>query len=64
MAEDVEVENGISSTIRSVKDLPSDITEDVEVGGNGDGGGNKTGQKITSFQKVKRTYRVACFSML
>ena len=57
-AEDAEVGSGTSSTTRSAENSPSDMAEDAEVGGNGDGGDDETVEKIT-FQEVERTYGVS-----
>ena len=42
MAEDAEVESGTSSTTRSAENLPLNMAEDAEVGGNDDGGDDET----------------------
>ena len=64
-AEDAEVGSGTSSTTRSAENSSAsvDMAEDAEVGGNGDGGDDKTVEKIT-FQEVERTYRVSYFPTL
>ena len=60
MAENAEVDSKTSSTTRSAKNLSAsvDMTENAEVGGNGDGGDDETVKKIT-FQEVKWTYGVS-----
>ena len=40
-AEDSEVGSGMNSIIRSAKNLPLDMAENAEVGGNGDSGNNE-----------------------
>ena len=50
-AEDAEVGSRTSSTTRSAKNLPSDMAEDVEVGGNGDGGDDKTVERSPLSKK-------------
>ena len=59
-AEDAEVGSGTSSTTRSAENSSAsvDMAEDAEVG-EGGGGDDETAKKITSFQKVERTYGVA-----
>ena len=52
MAEDDEFGSGTSSTTRSDKNLPLDIAENAEVGGNGDGGDDKTVKKSPLFKKL------------
>ena len=47
-AEDAEVRSGTSSTTRSAKNSPLDMAEDAEVGGNGDGGNDKTVERSPS----------------
>ena len=47
-AEDAEVGSGTSSTTRSAKNSPSDMAEDAEVGGNDDGGDDKTVERPPS----------------
>ena len=41
-AEDAEVGSGTSSTTRSAENLPSDMAENTEVSGNGNGGDDET----------------------
>ena len=48
MAEDAEVGSKTSSTTRSAKNLPLDIAEDAELGGNGDSGDDKLVKRSTS----------------
>ena len=43
---------------RSAKNLLLDMAEVAKIDGNDDSGGNKTGQKITFFQKVTGIYRL------
>ena len=50
-AEDAEVGSGISSTTRSSENSLSDMTENAEVGGNGDGGNDKTVERSPLFKK-------------
>ena len=42
MAEDAEVGSGTSSTTRSAENSPSDMAENAEIGGNGDGSDDET----------------------
>ena len=48
MAENTEVGSGTSSTIRSAENSSSDMTEDAEVGGNGNCGDDKTVKRSPS----------------
>ena len=50
-AEDAEVRSGMSSTTRSVKNSPSDMAEDAEVGGNGDGDDDETVERSLLSKK-------------
>ena len=50
MVEDTKVGSGISFTTRSVKNLPSDIAKDAEVGSNSNDGDDET-VKRSAFQK-------------
>ena len=51
IAEDVEVGNRTSFTTRLAKILPSDMLEDADIGGNDNGGDNKTVERL-SFKKL------------
>ena len=51
MAEDAEFGSGTSSITRSAESSPSDMAEDVEVGGNGDGGDDKTVERSPLSKK-------------
>ena len=56
MAEDAEIGSRTSSTTRSVENWASDMAEDAEVGGNCDGGDDKTFEKSPS-QKLNVSTR-------
>ena len=47
-AENAEVGSGTNSTTRSAENSPSDMAEDAEVGGNGDGGDDEMVKRSTS----------------
>ena len=51
MAEDAEIRSGTSSTTRSAENSPSDMAEDAEVGGNGDGGNDETVERSPLSKK-------------
>ena len=53
-AEDAEVRSGTSSTTKLAKNSPSDMAEDVEVGGNGDGGDDKMVKKSPLSKKPNK----------
>ena len=49
-AENAEVGNGTSSTIRSAENSPSDMAEDAEFDGNSDDGNDKTVKRSPLFK--------------
>ena len=53
MAEDAEIGSGTSSITRSAENLPSDMAEDAEVGGNSNGDNDET-VKRSFFRKLSR----------
>ena len=54
MAKDAELGSATSSTTRSAENLPLDIAEDVEVGGNSDGSDDETLERSPLFKKLNR----------
>ena len=48
MAKDAEFGSGTSSTTRSAENLPLDIAENAEVGGNGNSGDDETVKRLPS----------------
>ena len=53
-AEDAEVGSGTSSTIRSARNLPSDMAKDAKVGSNSNGGDDKTIERSPLSKKSSR----------
>ena len=54
MAEDTQIGSGTSSTTRSAKNLPLNMAENAEIGGNDDGGDDAMVEKSLLFKKPNR----------
>ena len=63
-AEDAKIRSGTSSITRLAKNLPLDIAEDAEVGGNGDGSNDEIVKRSPSFKMSNGSIRVSYLSTL
>ena len=52
MVKDIEMGSEISSIIKSAKNLPLNMVENAEVGGNTDDDNNETVKKLLFFKKL------------
>ena len=55
MAENIEIGSGTSSTTRSAENLPSNMAEDAEIGGNNDSGDDEMVKRSPSKESSRPT---------